>query len=86
MDAYQNVANFPVRAGNFPVTKNNFPVNFRRENCLETAAAQGFFVLKSLPKASKLQNSLLISLLAGNWELQVETGSHLTAHTTTHTL
>jgi hypothetical protein len=48
--------------------------------CLETAAAQGLFALMSLLKAPKSQNSLLISLLAGN--CRAETGSYLTAHTT----
>src|SRR5258707_9495565 len=54
---------FPVPVKEFPVLQNIFPVNLRRE----FAAAQRFRATKLASEGSESQNSLLISLLAGNW-------------------
>jgi hypothetical protein len=59
-------AEFPVPSKIFPVLQNIFPVNFRRELRKKWLRRSGFFAMKSSLEGPKLQNSLLISLLAGN--------------------
>jgi hypothetical protein len=85
MDLYRAGLEFPVIRIEFPAIPDIFPVNSRREFVEKWLQRRGFLARKHLGRPPNIQNTLLFSLLAGN--LRVETGSHLTAHTTTtHTL
>ena len=76
MDAYDAYPNFPVLAGNFPVLQNIFPVNLRREFRKKSLQHSGFVQRNWLLRAQKRK------IPCYSRELQVETGSHMTAHTT----
>jgi hypothetical protein len=73
-------SDFAVNSISIPVIRKFNPVNFLREFSEKLLRHSGFSDVETASKAQKSRITLLFSLRTGKYS--IETGSHMTAHTT----